>query len=727
MPRPSLERLKRTAQLGDTLAREAYEREARRRGDHRAWLEALLLAPPTAQRWTHLIRCIDALLEVSPNALDLEAIEARLSPWPNALRIAPPHWWRQIEDGGEVAPWSLVRALDLSRMMLADSGTQRLAQRPELASLRILNISLNRIGEPGLEALSTSPHLAALTELDLSAGQTLERHHYLERITDRGAALLAASPTLTQLRVLKLRCNSVLSDGLAAIAHSATFAHLEHLDLAYQSAPGVRPFLHDAGFVQLAASPILRTLRHLDVAGNAMTAAALAALLDAPVANTLQTLELSWNRLGPQALTILSHAQRAHALSALYLHHTNLGDGALEGLRDWPPERALKILELDGNRITDAGLSSLLHSPVLQHLERLSLARNNLSGEPLPHLLERSPRLTDLHLGHNPLRLDAPWHATTLEQLDLSDCPQLNTEAFERWASGSSLPQLSHLALTRCDLGPPSLTTIWQSPLIHNLDTLILNGNDAHGQPEDADSSQSLLHALAHANVLHLEHLQMNACQWGPGCGAALEQATWLQRLKTLELANNDLGEPGLVGLLTHPLHTLQTLNLSGNALTAPTLARLTRSSMPALEALSLARNPLGPRGIQLLLDWDTLESIRHLDLSRCQLDHHAVYNLVSSPRCASLRELNLEANRLSSRALVALAESPFMRQLRTLRYHHNTLDDVAAAALARSPWLEQLDELEAHWGDITPEGQALLNAATTLPRSACSRLTRDD
>src|SRR3954470_19218186 len=94
-------------------------------------------APPSVAAWVELCACVEALGDELPGAID--AIDARLAGWPDALRRAPVGWMLQLDEGGEVPALLLARAAELTSTMVDE--IDRVGRSPYLRRLRHLEIS----------------------------------------------------------------------------------------------------------------------------------------------------------------------------------------------------------------------------------------------------------------------------------------------------------------------------------------------------------------------------------------------------------------------------------------------------------------------------------------------------------------------------------------------------------------------------------------------------------
>jgi uncharacterized protein (TIGR02996 family) len=125
---------------------------------------------------------------------------------------------RDVAQGLTAEDFAWVEGVTVSGLDAA--GAARLAAAPWLAALVTLELR-GAVGDEGAAALAASPHVRNLRTLLL--GST--------GIGDHGAAALARSSTLVNLSVLSLKSNQVRDEGAQALAASPHLAHLRQLNL----------------------------------------------------------------------------------------------------------------------------------------------------------------------------------------------------------------------------------------------------------------------------------------------------------------------------------------------------------------------------------------------------------------------------------------------------------------------------------------------------------------
>lgn len=137
-------------------------------------------------------------------------------------------------------------------------------------------------------------------------------------------ATLSRVGALSSTRVMTLSCAyvPVQRDGVEALAGTPLLRTLRHLDLRYAS-------LGDDGLTALLERDALTSVRQLSLQKNELTTKGLARLAGAPLPS-LRELDLRFNAVGPEGAVALSKASFAPALERLFL---NADDVGLDGVR----------------------------------------------------------------------------------------------------------------------------------------------------------------------------------------------------------------------------------------------------------------------------------------------------------------------------------------------------------------------------------------------------------
>ena len=157
----------------------------------------------------------------------------------------------------------------------------------ELPALQTLDVSGNRLGLGGANDLANTVAFASLTELRL--GVIDAEMDYAHLIRAVGAAVLARSPHLKQLRTLDLSGQMIGDGGVRALAESPNFTDLETLDLAANDIGSIGT----TGLELLTESARLPALRDLDLSGNPLGIAGLDVLAGWPGLDRLRRLSLA--------------------------------------------------------------------------------------------------------------------------------------------------------------------------------------------------------------------------------------------------------------------------------------------------------------------------------------------------------------------------------------------------------------------------------------------------
>ena len=224
----------------------------------------------------------------------------------------------------------------------------------------------------------------------------------------------------------------------------------------------------------------------------------------------------------------------------------------------------LRGLELQRNRLGDAGVSHLAGSAVFANLEELNLANNELT-DGAARSLAASP------------------HLAKLRRLDLRD-NAIGPPGALALAGAENLAALRRVSFARNEVGSTRSNAVsWTSSLLR-FQSLDLSGNDL-----GPDRLKSVLTARAAPRF-------DEAGQERPRDNPV--------RIEELDLSQNDIGEAGARVLAeSESLRGLVFLRLAGCNIT-DTAARILASSphLNRLESLEIGNNPVGDRGLQAFL-----------------------------------------------------------------------------------------------------------------------------
>jgi hypothetical protein len=208
-----------------------------------------------------------------------------------------------------------------------------------------------------------------------------------------------------------------------------------------------------------------------------------------------------------------------------------------------------------------------------------------------------------------------------------------------------------------------------------------------------------------------LEKLGLSGNSIGHAAAAKLAQATFVGRLRDLSLIACNLDDQSLAVLLAAALPSLTDLSvgynsmgdqagrsLAGNrsltrlkslsivqcGIGSETAKLLGRVVLPGLRHLLAARNPLGPEGVQALLDGLLLAPVSHLDLVGCALTDAGAEVVARSPILRNVRWLELGGNHISDQGAMRLAESPHLAGVQILKLSENKIGPIAREALTQ-------------------------------------------
>jgi uncharacterized protein (TIGR02996 family) len=153
-----------------------------------------------------------------------------------------------------------------------------------------IDIVDHAVGRTRIEALFASPFLARVTFLNLAGWYCYDDAASL--LDDGQVTMLAASPHVSGVTMLNLRCNQIGDAGVRALAESSCLPSLGALDLRAN-------LLGDASVHALVSSSLLHRLQALDLAYNDgyITEAGWQTLANAPDLGQLHSLCLLGNRM----------------------------------------------------------------------------------------------------------------------------------------------------------------------------------------------------------------------------------------------------------------------------------------------------------------------------------------------------------------------------------------------------------------------------------------------
>jgi uncharacterized protein (TIGR02996 family) len=303
---------------------------------------------------------------------------------------------------------------------------------------------------------------------------------------------------------------------------------------------------------QLADSPVLSTLRILNVRNCSLGVDGFRRLVASPQLGNLTALRAAFNSIGNGGISALIDAGTINSLTELDLAETGsygrygedpiIEDTGLAELAGWPGFARVRSLTLSGNAVGQAGLEALLGSPDATGLKELAVRNNSLNPV----------AMQEFHAAPQELHLDV---------LDLGE-NLLGERGVEPLASAPCLRELKVLHLDRCELPLAGARQLARAPFFGSLRRL---------------------------NVSHNS--------FGPeGLQALLKKKP--PELHTLQMIDNDLGDEGVSHLAGSPASdTLLELDLSRNGLkSAAALALAESEHLRNLLILRLDSNKISDR-----------------------------------------------------------------------------------------------------------------------------------
>ena len=254
-----------------------------------------------------------------------------------------------------------VTGLRLSHLRYAESGLAPVAESPHLPNLAELTIEYGTFTTAGVRALATSPHRSALRRLRLDYSvfnDSLPAPATADALADPGVRF--------RPRALMLHNHRLGATGAATLAATENLAQVKELDLLLNR-------IGDEGAIALARSPHLRGLSSLVLQTNDLTTRSVRALVESPLLDGIDSLNLSVNDVGDEGAELLAACPRLAGLRRLNLFRAGITDRGTFALAASPHLANLTDLYLTVNDLTDRGSQALFDSPHLRRLERIGI------------------------------------------------------------------------------------------------------------------------------------------------------------------------------------------------------------------------------------------------------------------------------------------------------------------------------------------------------------------
>jgi Leucine-rich repeat (LRR) protein len=281
-----------------------------------------------------------------------------------------------------------LKVLDISRNDLGDAGLEALAKRGlKLSSLDISSDCFTAAGVRSLAAASTSQELRHLN---------LRFNH---EFAAEGVEAIATSPHLSRLLSLDLSHCEIGPNGARALARSPYLRSLESLNLDWNYLCDFRR--GDLGGVEeLVASPVVSSVRVLNLQQNDIFAKTIKAIAASPMLQNLRSLDLGWNDFDVADLVGSKTLLHLEELIVRRNYEMSKG-GAPEAkvrrlVQSWSLS-SVRRLDLSDCWLDDAAVMNLI-SPALSNLETLNLKENKGLKEATKDQLRTSPYFQKTHV-----------------------------------------------------------------------------------------------------------------------------------------------------------------------------------------------------------------------------------------------------------------------------------------------------------------------------------------
>ncbi|XP_054242206.1 leucine-rich repeat-containing protein 31 [Indicator indicator] len=392
---------------------------------------------------------------------------------------------------------------------------QKLGKKHSRKNLDLNNCALSAADVTELASLL--PFLRELEEISLSWNGCV------------GGTLKALTVHLHQVNLLKVlrlnNCRLTAEDVISLGEASEIISQLEELDLSWNSNIGGRLSLLTK---KLQKECKLKLLKITDCNLTAKDGESLAEILT--VIPNLEVLDLSINtQIGSSMKAIAQDLKHVPGLKELNLHMCGLKHDSLQGLDAALQHLAvLRKLDISYNKEIGGGFKDLTaHLASLKNLEVLDLHRCCLTEEDVTVLSQVIPLLSNLQ----------ELNLSSNKNVGVSPEPLLGRLRF--------LPKLRSLAISNCDLGEESFSSLAEAALhLPELEILDLSWNKCVG-----GNLKLLLGALKLATEIQV--LRLSSCNLVAEdltLLTLLAQDGHLARLRELDVSyNNNISDEGWV------------------------------------------------------------------------------------------------------------------------------------------------------------------------------------
>lgn len=448
----------------------------------------------------------------------------------------------------------------------------------------------------------------------------------------------------------------------------------------------------------LARSPVLCSLRRLELDTTGMICRDVVALLWSPNLANLETLIVHTPDdygFGDEDLTELAVSPSLGRVQTLELTYNGDGVTGPRALGATRTLESLTSLRLEGE-ISKAGVRALLSGPALANLKKLALPWSQLDATGVQELVDAVPE----------------GFLANLEELDLSR--SIIGDGGVAVLAGQDFPALKSLSLRYCALSTAAIRHLFleREGAFPALETLDLSANRLGG------GLQHLAYSAA-ARAGQLRSLDLSEC----GLDALdirqlfAEGTNW-SALRHLNLGRNSLEDEGVEFLRSRAraFPALESLVLTKCKITDDGARAIAGAPWASTFAsLTVGMNNIGPAGCAALAGAPGLVSLTALNLEGNLVGDEGAAAIAASETLSSLRVLTLRDNEITSRGAESLAASKNAEELTELNIDTNSgLGDAGARALAASPYLgKKLEKLSLSDCELTVDGVRALGDAS--------------
>lgn len=311
---------------------------------------------------------------------------------------------------------------------------------------------------------------------------------------------------------------------------------------------------------------------------------------------------------------------------------------------------------------------------------------------------------------------------TALESLDVG-YNHLTSVAFAGLAKAPWLAQLRSLSMKYNDAHAQGAQALFESGDFSQLESLDFGANEIGDEGVAAIVSNPTLRRLSSLTI-EGNHVAPLISAQGADAVASWQGAS---ALRVLNLGQNQIGDAGLVAIVTSPnLANVEALNLQYNSITPKGIAQLSgieTAMRPKRVTLSgneiglgkfgdQPREPAPAQGQNLWDDALWLSECEQLELYNTSLDPDTLASLLVSSSLPKLRSLDLSSNYgLSNEMLRFLVRSPLAQRLTTLEILYWDWRSGAAKHLLDAPFADGLFRLSLSAKGLAPHELTALRA----------------